>query len=208
LDRSFYSRPAVTVARELLGQRLVRLDEGQRLAGTICEVEAYSGESDLGCHCKHGRTPRTQVMYGPAGFTYVYFTYGMHWCLNFVVEEEGFPAVVLIRALIPTEGLGIIESRRGQQPPARWTDGPGIICQALAITGSLNATDLCSPQSVVWVERAEAIPDHQVICGPRVGLNNVPEPWKSVPWRFRFLEAPFPFSRKRRIRPRRDHSLI
>ncbi len=189
LPRPFYARPAVIVARDLLGQRLVRLDEGRRLSGTICEVEAYSGESDLGCHCRHGRTPRTQVMYGPAGYTYVYFTYGMHWCLNFVVEEEGFPAVVLIRAIEPTEGLDIIEERRGQQPPPRWTDGPGKICQALAITGDLNAADLCSSRSVLWVEQAEAILDTQVTCGARVGLNKVPEPWKSVPWRFRFRSS-------------------
>jgi DNA-3-methyladenine glycosylase len=183
-SRSFYSRPAVTVARELLGQRLVRLEDGRRLAGTICEAEAYSGESDLGCHCKHGRTPRTQVMYGPPGYTYVYFTYGMHWCLNFVVEEEGFPAVVLIRALAPTEGLDVITMRRGRQPRQHWTDGPAKICQALAITGSLNSADLCTPQAVLWVERADPVLDSQVICGPRVGLNSVPEPWKSVPWRW------------------------
>ena len=186
MPRPFFARPAVTVARELLGQRLVRLDEGRRLAGTICEVEAYSGESDLGCHCRHGRTGRTRVMYGPPGYTYVYFTYGMHWCLNFVVEEEGFPAVVLIRAVVPTEGLEIIEMRRGQQPRLRWTDGPGKICQALAITGSLNGVDLCAEQAVLWVERADAIPDPLVMCGSRVGLNKVPEPWKSIPWRFRF----------------------
>ena len=83
--------PALVVARQLLGMRLVRIDAGQRLAGYITETEAYSGEDDLGCHCKAGRTPRTQVMYGLPGHAYVYFTYGMHWCLNIVVEKDGIP---------------------------------------------------------------------------------------------------------------------
>ena len=92
LPRSFYARPALSLARELIGTRLVRIDNGQRLSGLIIETEAYSGEDDLGCHCKAGRTQRTAVMYGPPGHAYVYFTYGMHWCLNFVVEEEVFVA--------------------------------------------------------------------------------------------------------------------
>ena len=90
---------------------LVRLEGGERLAGTITETEAYSGEDDLGCHCKHGRTTRTQVMYMAPGHTYIYFTYGMHWCLNCVVERDGFPAAVLIRAIIPTEGIETIAAR-------------------------------------------------------------------------------------------------
>ena len=100
----------------LLGARLVRLEAGERLAGLIVETEAYRGEEDLGCHCRHGRTQRTWVMYGPPGFSYVYFTYGMHWMLNFVVEGEGFPAAVLIRAVFPTEGLEKITARRGGVP--------------------------------------------------------------------------------------------
>jgi DNA-3-methyladenine glycosylase len=89
LQRQFYSRPALTVARELLGTCLVRLEAGERTAGIITETEAYIGEEDLGCHASAGFTPRTQVMYGPPGHAYVYFTYGMHWMLNFVVEAEG-----------------------------------------------------------------------------------------------------------------------
>jgi DNA-3-methyladenine glycosylase len=98
LTHEFYNRPTLTVARELLGARLVRLLDGVRLAGVITETEAYVGEADLGCHAKAGRTPRTTVMYGPPGRAYVYFTYGMHWLLNAVTEAEGFPAAVLIRA--------------------------------------------------------------------------------------------------------------
>ena len=185
LPRDFFARPTLDVARELLGARLVRLDNGQRLAGWISEVEAYIGESDLGCHARAGRTPRTQVMYGPPGHAYVYFTYGMHWCLNFVTEAEGFPAAVLLRAIQPCEGLEIIAARRRPQPPAHWTDGPGKVCQALGIDRRHNALDLCSPNSELFIEFSPPIPSENVTIGPRVGLNSVPEPWRSMPWRYK-----------------------
>ena len=101
LHRSFFDRPTQAVARELLGCRLIRRLGGTLLAGAIVETEAYIGERDLACHAKAGRTARTAIMYGPPGFAYVYFTYGMHWMLNLVTEAEGFPAAVLIRALQP-----------------------------------------------------------------------------------------------------------
>lgn len=188
LDRPFFARPALQVARELLGARLVRLEGSLRLAGIIVETEAYRGEEDLGCHCRAGRTPRTQVMYGPPGHAYVYFTYGMHWMLNFVVEPENQPAAILIRAILPQTGLEQIASRRGSQQPRRWTDGPGKLCQALGITGELNGADLCSPQAELFVETGESISDSGVTIGPRVGLYKVPEPWKTMPWRFRALD--------------------
>jgi len=187
LDRSFFARPALQVARDLLGARLVRLQDGVRIAGYIVETEAYRGEEDLGCHCRAGRTPRTQVMYGPPGHAYIYFTYGMHWMLNFVVEPEGQPAAILIRAMLPESGLGQIASRRRDQPTQHWTDGPAKLCQALGIDGALNGADLCSPQAELFVESGEAIPNSCVTIGPRVGLYTVPEPWKSIPWRFRAL---------------------
>jgi DNA-3-methyladenine glycosylase len=184
LPRSFFYRPALTVARELLGTRLVRLEGKERLAGIIVEAEAYSGEEDLGCHASAGYTPRTQVMYGPPGHAYVYFTYGMHWMLNFVVEAEGFPAAVLIRSIVPTEGIERIASRRVGRPMDQWTNGPGKICRALSINRAQNGADLCSPEAELFVEDGVDIPDSSVTIGPRVGLNSVPEPWKSVPWRF------------------------
>jgi DNA-3-methyladenine glycosylase len=187
LPRAFFARPTLQVARELLGARLVRLYGGERIAGTIQEVEAYIGEQDLGCHAKAGLTPRTRVMFGPPGHAYVYFTYGMHWMLNFVTESESHPAAVLLRGIQPSEGLDFIAARRDGQPASRWTDGPAKICQALAITGDLNGTDLCAPEAVLFVESGEAIPDSSVTTGPRVGLNSVPEPWRSIPWRYRTL---------------------
>ena len=184
LPRDFYARLTLQVARELLGTRLVRIEAGKRIAGGIIETEAYRGEEDLGCHARTGLTPRTQVMYGPAGHAYVYFTYGMHWMLNFVTEAEGFPAAVLIRAILPSEGLENIAARRDSQPPEHWTDGPAKICQALAIDGNFNGADLCMPGSTLFVEPGLPISDLSVTISPRVGLNSVPEPWKSIPWRY------------------------
>jgi DNA-3-methyladenine glycosylase len=109
----------------------------------------------------------------------------MHWCLNFVVEAEGFPAAVLIRAIQPLEGLEMIAARRGRLPAARWTDGPGKLTQALGIDGALNGADLCAAEAQLFLEPGAPVPDASVTIGPRVGLNTVPEPWKSIPWRFR-----------------------
>lgn len=191
LVRSFFSRNTLDVARELLGMRLVRQERDVRLVGVISEVEAYRGEEDQGCHARAGRTPRTRVMYGPPGHAYVYFTYGMHWMLNFVTEAEGYPAAVLIRAILPVEGLDVIAARRDGQPFAHWTNGPAKLCQALGIDGRHNGLDLCAPQSEIFVQVGESIPDSAVTIGPRVGLNNVPEPWKSIAWRFRIQSADF-----------------
>jgi DNA-3-methyladenine glycosylase len=189
LTRQYYAQPTLTLARDLLGKRLVRLEDGERTAGIIIEAEAYRGESDLGCHAKAGLTPRTRVMYGPPGHAYVYFTYGMHWMLNFVAEEQGFPAAVLIRAIWPTEGIERIAARRKGQPRRAWTDGPAKLCQALAIDRDMNGHDLCAPEASLYVEAGVRIPGSSVTLSPRVGLNNVPEPWKSMPWRFMVREG-------------------
>ena len=185
LQRSFYNRDTLQVARDLLGKRLVKTEDGKRIGGLIVEAEAYRGEEDQGCHAKAGRTPRTAVMYGAPGHAYVYFTYGQHWMLNTVCEAEGFPAAVLIRAILPTEGIQVISSRRGSQPRRLWTDGPAKLCQALAIYRNFNAVDLCAPGADLFIEDAEPVSDLAVTTGPRVGFNNVPEPWLSMPWRFR-----------------------
>ncbi len=184
LDRSFFNRPVLQVARELLGKRLVRIDNGERLAGIIVEAEAYRGEEDLACHARVGYTPRTRVLYGPPGHAYVYFTYGNYWMLNFVAEREGFPAAVLIRGIVPTEGIERIAKRRPKIDRLHWTDGPGKICIALAIDKAFNEADLCASGAELFVEQGDSIPDECVTTGPRVGLNNTPEPWKSIPWRY------------------------
>ena len=188
LPRRFFARPTLTVARDLLGQRLVRLADGQRLAGLITETEAYIGQTDLACHARFGRTRRSAVMFGPPGQAYVYFTYGMHWMLNIVTEANDFPAAVLIRGVVVTEGEAVARQRRGQQGLAafaRLTDGPAKLAQAFGIEGGLNGYDLCAPDAVLFVERAPAVAEVGVQVGPRIGLNHVPEPWYSRPWNFK-----------------------
>jgi len=201
LPRSFYRRPTLVVARELLGKRLVHVDRGRRLSGWIMEAEAYIGQEDLGCHARVGRTERNRSMWGEPGHAYVYFTYGMHWCLNVVTEVAGRPAAVLLRALAPAEGIATMRRRRAlrlRSPSARsaqgsrlsarsderLADGPAKLCQALGIDGRLDGHDLCRAGARLFIEDAQAVPRRAIVRGPRVGLDGVPEPWKSKPWRF------------------------
>ena len=174
------------VARELLGKRLVKLeDQNVRLSGIINETEAYIGPDDLGCHARAGKTKRNAAMWGLPGHCYVYFTYGMHWMLNFVCEEDGFPAAILIRGITSQDGLSLMRQRRSWPTTGELIDGPAKLCQALAIDRSFNGHDLCQPTSRLFVEKGNIDQRFSVTVGPRVGLNNVPEPWKSIPWRFR-----------------------
>ncbi len=184
LNRAFFDRPTVQVARELLGARLVHVENGRRLAGIIVETEAYCGEKDLGCHAKAGRTRRNEPLYGPPGHAYVYFTYGMHWLFNCVTRPEGTPEAVLIRAIEPTEGLNEIQARRDGQPQPLWTNGPAKLTQALGIDARHNRLDLTRKDATIFLEEGIYIPKKLVTVGPRVGLFTVPEPWKSRPWRF------------------------
>jgi DNA-3-methyladenine glycosylase len=183
--RSFYQRPTLAVARDVLGARLVRVERGGlRSSGLIVEAEAYIGPDDLGCHARAGRTARNASMWGSAGHAYVYFTYGMHWCLNIVTEADGYPAAVLLRALLPTEGLPRMRRRRGVAGENDLTGGPAKLCQALGIDRHFDGHDLCAPQATLFLESGPRIADGDVTTGPRVGLESVPEPWRSMPWRF------------------------
>jgi len=181
LPRDFYNRPTLTVARELIGTRLVRILDGVKLVGLITETEAYISEKDLACHAKAGLTPRTAPMFGEPGHAYVYFTYGNHWMLNVVTEKEGFPAAVLIRAIQPIEGVEVMLERRS----GRDTFGPGKICQAMGISKGENTADLTGTASGLWIEAGVQVPNSRVTKGPRLGLNSTPEPWLSKPWRFK-----------------------
>jgi DNA-3-methyladenine glycosylase len=197
LQQTFYARWARRVAADLLGKRLVRLVNGRRVSGTIVETEAYcdGSEPDLACHgdrANNGRpTARTAVMFGPAGFAYVYFTYGMHWMFNVVTGRTGTANAVLIRALAPEEGEAIMAENRHHRPRSTWTDGPAKLAQALAIDKSLNEANLCDPNGVIWIEDAPPVPAAQICTGPRIGLGNTPEPWLSLPWRFWLCGHPF-----------------
>lgn len=123
-------------------------------------------------------------MFGQPGMAYVYFTYGIHWMLNFVCQEEGDPNAVLLRGIHPVEGIDLIRERRNGRPRKEWTDGPAKICQALNIDKRYNGYDICALDAELFIVDREPIADINVTTGPRVGLNSVPEPWLSKPWRF------------------------
>lgn len=193
LSRSFYARDSVTVARALLGQRLVRVLHGVRLAGWIAETEAYAGPDDPASHA-YRRTPRSSIMYGQPGCAYVYFIYGTHYCLNAVTDADGVPGAVLIRALVPQEGLGLMRQSRGlsSQAIARVergiADGPGKLCQALGITLSENGLDL-TESAQLFIEADAAVPAVEVEATPRIGIRG-DEDTRARPWRFVWSSAP------------------
>lgn len=186
LPERFYHRYVVDVARDLLGKRLVRMLDRQRISGIITETEAYDGMQDLACHARVGKTNRNAVMFGPAGRAYVYFTYGMHWCLNLVTGELDYPAAVLIRAIEPLEGVAIIAETRSQVNRKNWTNGPAKLTQAMQINGDLNGINITRRDSNLWIETGWQIEESLVQTGPRIGIANTPEPWRSMPWRFWF----------------------
>ncbi len=158
----------MAVARDLLGKVLVRQVDGRLMWGRLVEVEAYLGPEDLAAHSSGGRrSPRNEVMYGPPGHAYVYFTYGMHHCLNFVTRPVGVPQAVLVRALEPGPGVG----RCG---------GPGLVCRALDIDRALNGVPLTPPQLYVIDDGARK---RRVVATPRIGIYNSGD-WQERPLRF------------------------
>ena len=184
LPREFYARATLTVAKELLNKQLVRLLHGERLAGRIVEVEAYIGAGDQASHAHCGKTKRNAAMFGPPGHAYVYLIYGIHHCLNFVTATEGYPAAVLIRALEPITGLTTQWRLRGpKRSPQELTNGPGKLCQALAIDRRFDQADLCVPQSTLWVEDADVIHASRLVATPRIGVTGDARA-RNVLWRF------------------------
>lgn len=184
LGREFFARPTLTVARALLGQRLVRQLNGELLAGRIVETEAYIGPDDTACHAHKGRTARTEVMFGSPGVAYVYLIYGIHSMLNIVTEQVGFPAAVLIRAVDPLEGQ---ETMRQRRPPAstlrQLTNGPGKLCQAFGIDRRLNGWEVTKGQQL-WLEAGQSLSEVEVATGPRVGITYADPADRQVTWRF------------------------
>jgi DNA-3-methyladenine glycosylase len=183
LDADFFVRDAVTVAKALIGVRL--LVDG--VGGAIVETEAYDQE-DPASHAFNGQTKRNAVMFGPPGRAYVYRIYGAHWCLNAVCGGEPRGAV-LIRALEPTDGLAVMAERRGTADPRLLCSGPGKLCQALAVTGAHDGARLDEPPFALFAA-AGAL---DLATGPRIGLSKAVE----TPWRFGaagspFLSRPFP----------------
>ncbi|MDP9342221.1 MAG: DNA-3-methyladenine glycosylase [Actinomycetota bacterium] len=167
------------MARDLLGQVLVRtLPDGTRLAGRIVETEAYR-QDDPASHSYRGRTARTDVMFGPPGHLYVYFTYGAHFCMNVVAGQDGEGSAALLRAVEPVDGATEMACRRGTEVPRLLCAGPGRLCQAFGVGREHNGIDLVSGDGM-WIERAAPVPDGEVGIGPRVGITSAME----QPWRF------------------------
>jgi DNA-3-methyladenine glycosylase len=187
LQRSFYKQSTIEVARELLGKYLVRKHSDGTTVGLIVETEAYVGPEDKACHASRGRTPRTEIMFGPAGHAYVYFVYGFHYMLNIVTEQVDFPAAVLIRAVEPIAGIELMKQRRGIEQPRNLASGPGKLCEAFAIDRSLNGSDVCG--RVLYIrDNGKPIPD--IVTRPRVGVDYAGK-WKRKPWRFLISGNPF-----------------
>lgn len=181
LARAFYARPTAEVARRLLGQILVSRIRGRAVAGRIVETEAYIGPHDPACHAfGHRRTARTEPLYGPPGTAYVYFTYGMHWCLNAVTERVDYPAAVLIRALEPLEGIALMRRRRGPVPDRALCAGPARLCEALGITGEQNGASL--ERGAVRIFPGDGT-RFRVAVTPRIGITTARD------WPLRFVIA-------------------
>jgi DNA-3-methyladenine glycosylase len=176
LGRGGFARPTLAVAEGLLGRLLVYEGAGGPVGGRIVEVEAYIGVDDPACHAAAGRTARNRAMWGPPGHAYIYFTYGMHHCLNLVTEREGFPAAVLIRALAPELGIERLRRARPHLPERRLLSGPGRVGAGLGLTRAADGLDLTT--GPLWVSRARRAPA-AVGRGPRVGIRaGLDRPWR------------------------------
>ena len=191
LPRDFYLQDTLTVACQLLGMHLVHRSGTGLRVGRIVETEAYQGPQDRAAHSSRGRTPRTEVMFGPAGHAYVYFIYGFWHCMNVVTAPEGVPHAVLLRALEPV--TGILER----------TCGPGLLCRAMDIDRSLNGADLCT--NTLWIERPAAAPPVRIGRGRRIGVEYA-GPWAGRPWRFFDRDSGHVSRTARRSEARRDRT--
>jgi DNA-3-methyladenine glycosylase len=181
IPREFFARPADQVAPDLLGCVLEHETADGLVAVEITEVEAYAGEADPASHAYKGRTARNGVMYGPPGHAYVYFTYGMHFCVNLVCLPAGIPHAVLLRAGRVIEGEELARSRRAAAIAARdLARGPARLCQALDIDRDLDGADACVPGSPLRIRSGSLPAESKVRSGPRIGISRAAE----VPWRF------------------------
>jgi DNA-3-methyladenine glycosylase len=186
LPARFYDRPTELVARELLGSVLQCTTPGGVTRAHIVETEAYTGPDDPACHAAAGLTTRTTHLFGPPGLSYVYLIYGMYWCFNAVTRERGHGSAVLVRAVHPVAG---IEVMRGRRPHVRQdrdlTNGPGKLCLAMGIDGSMTGISLRAGPVVIL--RGDRVPDRNVVVTPRIGIT------KAAEWPMRFFVRDDPF---------------
>ncbi|HAO40446.1 MULTISPECIES: DNA-3-methyladenine glycosylase [unclassified Afipia] len=184
LTRKFFARSVHDVASDLIGATL--LVDG--VGGIIVEVEAYH-HTEPAAHSFNGPTPRNMVMFGPPGFLYVYRSYGIHWCMNFVCEKEGSASAVLVRAIEPTHGIPAMRRRRGLHDERMLSSGPGKLCEAMAVTGKHNGLALDTPPIAIYARTRKP----EIVSGIRIGITKAVE----LPWRYglkgsKFMSQPFP----------------
>ena len=179
LRRSFFARPAPDVAPDLIGKLLIKEDEG--LVARIVEAEAYTAD-DPACHAYRGQTPRNAPLFGPPGHAYVYFTYGMHWCMNTATGTEGEGQGCLLRAAEPLEGLDLMRERRGRSRDRDLLRGPGRLGQAFGLGRDDSGIDLCNGGRLFLADDGA---QPAILTGPRVGVSLAPD----VPWRFWAAES-------------------
>jgi DNA-3-methyladenine glycosylase len=186
LPRQFYDRPTEVVARELLGAVLQCTTPAGVTRGRIVETEAYIGPDDPACHAAAGLTRRTRHLFGPPGVAYVYLIYGMYWCFNAVTREEGHGAAVLVRAVAPVDGIQLMRARRPNAKQDRdLTNGPGKLCLAMGIDGTMDGTSL--RDGPVVIRAGEPVPDDDVVVTPRIGIV------KAANWPLRYFVRDDPF---------------
>ncbi len=180
LPADFYSRETEVVSRELLGCVLECTTPEGKASGIIVETEAYIGEHDPACHAAAGRTKRTDLLYGRPGIAYVYFIYGMYWCVNAVTRAEGLPSAALIRALEPLSGIDLMRQRRGRERSDReLTNGPGKLCIALGIGAAHNGASL--QRGGLVIREGERVAERDVVVAPRIGIK------KAADWPLRWF---------------------
>ncbi len=188
-SKRFYSKDALKVAKKLLGSYLFTEINGKLAGGKIVETEAYCGEDDKASHAYDGkRTKRTETMYGPPGFSYIYLVYGLHHQFNAVVSKKEDPQAVLVRGLEPIEGIDTMKKRRGFDDKIILTNGPGKLCQALGITRDHNKANLSGNN--IWIEKGEKVKSKNIVKAKRIGIDYA-EDHANLPYRFYIKDNDF-----------------
>ncbi len=189
LPREFYNRDVLTVAEEILGKTLVHITKEGVTKGKIVEVEAYNGLCDKAAHSyKNLRSKRTEIQYGEGGHAYVYLIYGMHHCMNIVVNRENLPEVLLLRALQPIEGLELMKKRRKTENVKMLCNGPGKLCQAMEITREHYGEDLCGEN--FYLENTPSVKPEEIVRTKRINIDYAKEA-VDFPWRFFIKGNPY-----------------
>lgn len=190
LNQTFYNQNTLLIAKKLLGNLLVYNSPQGLISGKIIETEAYVGPKDKASHASKGKTPRTELMFGPAGYWYIYLIYGMYNCLNIVTDKNHYPAAVLIRAVEPIDGIKIMEKNRKTTKLTNLCSGPGKLCQAYGIDKKLNQSKAFSKTKLYIKQSKKTIKPSQIIKAKRVGVDYA-QNYKDKLWRFYIKDSQF-----------------